>query len=87
MKKHKRKSHYRHIRSYKDLRSEKMHLAYKVKYNEKQLELRLLEIGYYLHPIRLVPSLVTEWAQPMLIELKNRITEYFFGKSKKKHSE
>ena len=85
MKKHKKKSHYRHIKNYNDLRAEKMHLAYKAKYNEKQLELRLLEIGYYLHPIRLVPSLVSEWAQPMLIELKNRIKEYFFGKRKKSH--
>lgn len=87
MKKHKRKSDFRHINSLKDLRSEKMHLAYRARYNEKQLEIRLLEIGYYLHPVRLVPSLVSEWAQPMLIELKNRIKEYFFGGKRKRKSD
>jgi uncharacterized membrane protein YkvA (DUF1232 family) len=83
MKEHKKSNDYRHITSYKELRSERTHLAYKAKYSEKQLEIRLLEIGYYLNPVRLVPSLVTEWAQPMLIELKNRVTEYFFGRRRK----
>lgn len=87
MKNHRKKSHFRHINSYKDLRAEKMHLAYKAKYNEKKLELRLLEIGYHLHPIRLVPSLVTEWAKPMLLELKARVKEYFFGRRRKKHTD
>jgi len=84
MKKNKRKNDFRHIKSYKDIRSEKMHLAYKARYNEKQLELRILELGYYLHPVRLVPSLVTEWAQPMLIELRDKVKEYFFGRKRKK---
>ena len=81
--KKKKKNDYRHIKSYSDLRSETMHLAYRARYNEKQLEIRLLELGYYLHPVRLVPSLVTEWAQPTLIELKNRIKEYFFGRNRR----
>jgi uncharacterized membrane protein YkvA (DUF1232 family) len=81
--KSKNKHHYRHIKSYNDIRAEKMHLAYRARYNEKQLEIRLLEMGYFLHPVRLVPSLVTEWAQPMLIELKNRIKEYFWGRKRK----
>jgi hypothetical protein len=85
MKKPKKNNDYRHIKSYKDLMAQKTHLAYKVKYTEKQLEIRLLEIGYYLHPVRLVPSLVTEWAQPLLMELKNRIKEYFFGRKRKSH--
>ncbi len=83
MKKSKKRQNYRHIKCYKDILSEKTHLAYKARYNEKQLELRLLELTYHLHPIRLVPSLVTEWAQPLLIELKNRVKEYFFGRRKK----
>ncbi len=85
MKKHKKNNDFRHIRSYKELKAERTHLAYKAKYTEKQLEIRLLEIGYYLNPIRLVPSLVKEWAQPMLIELKNRMIENIFGRRKKKH--
>jgi uncharacterized membrane protein YkvA (DUF1232 family) len=85
MKKSKKRNDYRHIKSYKDLSLEKMHLAYKARYSEKQLEIRFLEIGYYLHPVRLVPSLLTKWAQPMLIELKNKIKEYFFGKKKNRH--
>jgi uncharacterized membrane protein YkvA (DUF1232 family) len=85
MKEQKKNNDYRHIQSYKALRAERTHLAYKAKYSEKQLEIRLLEIGYYLNPVRLVPSLVTEWAQPMLIELKSRVTEYFFGRKRKKH--
>ncbi|MFO7999598.1 MAG: hypothetical protein R6U46_00015 [Marinilabilia sp.] len=80
----KRRTDFRHITSYKDLRAEKIHLAYRVRYSKKQLELRLLEIGYFLHPVRLVPSLVTEWAQPMLQELKIRIKEYFFGGKRKR---
>lgn len=84
MKKQKRKNDFRHIKSYKDIKAEKIHLAYRMRYTEKQLELRLLEIGYYLHPIRLVPSLVTEWAQPMLNELKSRVQDYLFGRSKKR---
>ena len=83
MKKQK-KNNFRHIQSYQDIKAEKMHLAYRVRYTEKQLELRLLEIGYFLHPIRLVPSLVTEWAQPMLNELKVRLQDYFLGRSKKR---
>lgn len=82
--KNKKRNDFRHIKSYKDIRSEKMHLAYRARYNEKQLELRILELGYYLHPVRLVPSLVTEWAQPMLMELKNKLKEYFFGRKRKK---
>jgi len=83
MKKQK-KNNFRHINSLKDIRAEKMHLAYRVRYTEKQLEFRLLEIGYFLHPIRLVPSLVTEWAQPMLNELKVRVQDHIFGRSKKR---
>lgn len=78
-----KKNNFRHIQSYKDIKAEKMHLAYRVRYTEKQLELRLLEIGYYLHPVRLVPSLVTEWAQPMLHELKTRVQDYLLGRGKK----
>lgn len=85
MKESKKNNDYRHITSLKELRSERSHLAYKAKYSEKQLEIRLLEIGYYLNPVRLVPSLVTEWAQPMLIELKNSVIAYFFGRKKKRH--
>ena len=85
MKKHSKNNDYRHIRSYKELKSERTHLAYKAKYSEKQLEIRLLEIGYYLNPVRLVPSLVTEWAQPMLKELKNKVIEYFFGQKRRRH--
>ncbi len=87
MRKKRKSNDYRHIRSYRDLVSEKTHLAYKAKYSEKQLEIRLLEIGYYLHPVRLLPSLVTEWAQPMLMELKNRIKEYFFGRKHHRHQQ
>ncbi len=84
MKKQKKKNDFRHIRSYKEIKAEKMHLAYRLRYTEKQLELRLLEIGYFLHPVRLVPSLVTEWAQPMLNELKTRVQDYLFGRNKKR---
>jgi uncharacterized membrane protein YkvA (DUF1232 family) len=79
----KKRNDYRHIKSYRDLCSEKRHLAYRARYNEKQLEIRLLELGYHLHPVRLVPSLLTEWAQPMLIELKNKIKEYFWGRNRR----
>ena len=84
MKKQKRKNDFRHLSSYKDIKAEKMHLAYRVRYTEKQLEVRLLEIGYFLHPVRLIPSLVTEWAQPMLYELKSRVQDYLFGRGKRR---
>jgi uncharacterized membrane protein YkvA (DUF1232 family) len=72
------------IRSYKDLKKEKMRLAYRTRYSEKQLEIRLLELGYYLHPVRLIPSVVTEWAQPLFKELGYRVKEYFFGRKRRR---
>ncbi|MFW5886988.1 MAG: hypothetical protein ACOCUL_04450 [Bacteroidota bacterium] len=82
--KHKKRNDYRYIKSYKELIAEKSHLAFRARYSEKQLEIRLLEIGYHLHPVRLLPSLITDWAQPLLNELKIRIKEYFFGSRKRK---
>ncbi|MGQ1889819.1 hypothetical protein ACT29H_05195 [Thermophagus sp. OGC60D27] len=80
-----RKSDYRHINSYSDLCREKMHLSYRAQYSEKQLHIKLLELGYNLHPARLVPSLLSEWGRPMITELLNRIKGYFFGSSRKRH--
>jgi len=85
MKNKKRKNDYRHIKSYKDLCNEKMHLAYRARYNEKQLQIKFLELGYSLHPARLIPNLLVEWVRPMLLEYLSRIKSYLFGSGRKTH--
>ncbi|WP_010527842.1 hypothetical protein [Thermophagus xiamenensis] len=83
--KKKRKNDYRHIKSYKDLCHEKMHLAYRTRYTEKQLQIKFLELGYSLHPARLIPNLLVEWARPMLWDFLSRVKSYLFGTKRKSH--
>jgi hypothetical protein len=78
-----KKSHYRHIKSFKDLEEEKLRLFYQVRYSEKKLQLKMLEMGYFLHPARLVPSLISEWTRPLLLELRLRIRDFFFRKKER----
>lgn len=66
---------YNHIKSYKDIQREKMHLEYKARLHKKELEIRFVQLGYDLHPVRLIPSLLSEWATPLMLGIRNRFLD------------
>lgn len=72
---------YGHIESFEDFENEKMKLYYQVKYSEKKLELKYIELGMLLSPARLVPLLVSEWLSPIISLVKNFISQFFHRKS------
>lgn len=65
------------------MEEEKMRLYYQIKYSEKKLELKLLELGYSLHPARLVPALISQWTRPLIAELKLRLRDMIFHRKKR----
>ncbi len=71
---------YSHIESFEDFENEKMKLYYQVKFSEKKLALKYIELGMLLSPARLVPMLVSEWLQPIITLFKNFIGQFFSRK-------
>lgn len=65
---------YGHIQSFGDFENEKMKLYYQIKYSEKKLELKYIEIMLLLSPAKLIPLFVSEWLSPMMSFIKS-----FFG--------
>ena len=72
-----RNNPYAHIQSFKDFEIEKMKLYYQLKFSEKKLELRYIELTSLMNPFKLVPALMSEWLSPVVTYLKNIIASYF----------
>lgn len=68
---------YSHIESFEDFENEKMKLYYQVKFSEKKLALKYIELGMLLSPSRLIPLLVSEWLNPIVALFKNFIGQFF----------
>ena len=81
------KNNYRQIQSFRELNQEKLRLYYQVRYSEKKIQLKMLEMGYSLHPARLLPSLLSEWIRPLVNELKLRIRDFFFRRKERNTSQ
>ncbi|MBS2097380.1 hypothetical protein [Carboxylicivirga linearis] len=71
---------YRHIESFEDFEAEKMKLYYQVKFSEKKLQLKYLELTMLLSPAKLIPLLVSEWLSPIMAFIKNFIGQFFHRK-------
>ena len=71
---------YNHIESFEDFENEKMKLYYQVKYSEKKLELKYIELTMMLSPVKLIPMLVSEWLNPIMTFIKNFIGHFFHRK-------
>lgn len=72
-----RNNPYSHIQSFKDFEIEKMKLYYQLKFSEKKLELRYIELTSLMNPLRFVPALLREWASPIIEYIKNMAIRYF----------
>jgi len=70
---------YDHLKSFKDIQHEKKQLDFKARLLKKELEIHFIRLGHDLHPVRLVPTLLTEWATPLMIEVKNRFLDLILG--------
>jgi hypothetical protein len=66
---------YSHIKSYNDIQAELTHLGYKSRIHKKEIEIKSLQIGHDLHPVRLIPSLLSDWARPMMFEMRDRMLD------------
>ncbi|MBN1767021.1 MAG: hypothetical protein JXR50_03660 [Prolixibacteraceae bacterium] len=64
---------YSHIKTYNDIQSEIMQLGYQSRISKKELEIRSMQLRHDLHPARLIPSLIAQWATPMMFEMKNQM--------------
>nr|WP_319398412.1 hypothetical protein [uncultured Carboxylicivirga sp.] len=73
---------YSHIESFEDFENEKMKLYYQLKYSEKKLELKYLELAMMLSPAKLIPLLVSEWLNPIILFFKNFISQFFHSRQK-----
>ncbi|MCU4166483.1 hypothetical protein [Carboxylicivirga caseinilyticus] len=71
---------YDHIQSFEDFENEKMKLYFQVKYSEKKLQLKYLELSMMLSPAKLVPILVSEWLNPVMSFIKSFIGQFFHRK-------
>ncbi len=74
------------IQSFSDLEEEKTKLYYQMRYSQKKIELNLLELGYILHPARLIPSLISDWTRPLIKELKLKLRDLIFSRKKRRKS-
>ncbi len=68
---------YSHIQSFEDFENEKLKLYFHLKLSEKKLEIKYIELGTYLNPIKLVPVLMSEWLAPIVTYFKNLATNLF----------
>lgn len=66
---------YKHIKTYKDIQAELVHLGYKSRIHKKEIEIRTLQLGQDLHPVRLIPSLLADWARPMMFEMRDKMLD------------
>ncbi|HKK82143.1 MAG TPA: hypothetical protein VJ909_07835 [Prolixibacteraceae bacterium] len=66
---------YSHIKTYKDIQVELTHLGYKSRIHKKEIEIRSLQLRQNLHPVRLIPSLLADWAEPMLYEMRDKMLD------------
>lgn len=66
---------YSHIKSYNDIQAELTHLGYKSRIHKKEIEIRSLQLGHDLHPVRLIPSLLSDWATPMMYEMRDKVLD------------
>ncbi len=74
---------YSHIKSFKDFEHEKINLHYQIKLSEKKLEIKKLELKYYVNPIKFFSSFFNELARPMM-KLTKSIIMHFVEKNKDK---
>jgi hypothetical protein len=73
----KNSSRYSHIKSFKDFETEKMHLYYQIRFAERKLELRSIELQMYLHPVKLAKTLFSSIIEPMFALIKQVIGNWF----------
>lgn len=73
------RNRYEHIESFEDFENEKMKLYYQIKFSERKLQLKYIELGLLLSPARLIPLLVSEWVNPVVTMIKNFIAQFFGG--------
>ena len=66
---------YKHIKTYKDIQTELVHLGYKSRIHKKELEIRSIQLQHDLHPVRLIPSLLADWARPMMFEMRDKMLD------------
>ncbi len=78
---------FRQIQSLADLEEEKTKLYYQMRYSQKKIELSMLELGYSLHPARLIPNLISDWTRPLIAELKLRLRDLIFRRKKSRKRE
>lgn len=70
-----RNNHFSHIDSFKALEAEKMRLYFEVKLSKRKIDLRMMELGMMLNPMRFVPLLINELIQPLV----NNFKTWFVG--------
>ncbi len=75
---------YSHIKSFADFENEKMKLYYQIRYSEKKLELKYIELMMLLSPAKLIPLMVSEWLNPVISFIKSFLGQFFH---RKKHPE
>ncbi|MDA3815992.1 MAG: hypothetical protein PF486_01360 [Prolixibacteraceae bacterium] len=66
---------YKHIKSYKDIQDELVHLGYMSRIHKKELEIHSIQLKHDLHPARLIPSLLADWATPMMYEMRDKMLD------------
>jgi hypothetical protein len=81
-----RNSHFSHIDSFKTLEAEKMRMYFAVQLSKRKIDLRMMELGMMLNPMRLVPFLFTELIRPLVGNLKSWFDGLFQGNKAKPES-
>jgi hypothetical protein len=72
-----RNSHFSHIDSFKALEAEKMRMYFEVKLSKRKIDLRMMEMGMMLNPMRFLPYLVSKLVRPLAGNLKSWLTHLF----------
>ncbi len=76
-------NNYQHIESFKDFENEKIKLYFQIKLVEKKLELRYLELGNLLNPMRVIPMLFSQWMTPISSAIKGLVSGFLNKYSEK----
>lgn len=66
-----RNNPFSYIDSFKALEAEKMRMYYEVKLSKRKIDMRIMELGTLLNPIRLLPFVFTEILRPLTGSLKS----------------
>jgi len=73
---------YTYIKSFRQLKEERLRLSYEIRLSRRKLDLSLMELGDIFSPIRLFSTVAKEWIKPVSKSIRYWLEDFFRGHAK-----